>query len=316
MDSLDRLFHCILAPLDDSTCAQRALVHALSMAHAFRSEVRLLHVIEQPGIMECLDIDDLPYGTSLESALAEMQQEAEQYLAALSAERHEVEVAMRHRTCQAPAAASAILQEVSEEAIDLVVIGTSGRGGEMLSEVGDTAGKVVRKAPCPVLTVGSTGGRAPEFIQRILVPFDFSPSARRALRLAESVARALDAELLVLHVIEPFVHPLFFRDHSKTFALRTPITPRQVEEKLRELVRDEGITIRHRVLAECARPVDGILALGRRYDAHLIVQGARGRTSDDETTLGSVAMEVVRRAQRPVITVKGVPETHWASAPA
>lgn len=298
----DRPFRRILTPLDDSSCAQRALLHALSLAHAFRAEVHLLHVIEHPD-MERLDDD-----ARVPPALAAVEQAANQYLIARSKEDCDLEAAVQCRTRRAPTAAAGIVQEAAAASADLIVIGARGRDGAEPVEIGRTAGKVVRQAPCPVLIIGPICGRAPEFTQRILVPVDFSAASIRALRLADAVARGLDAELLVLHVVEPLTHPLLLRhDRSQGEAPRAPITPDRVRERLDALIRDEDITVPYRVLTACGRSADGILIQTHRYDAHLIVQGAQGRTAHAGASLGGVAAEVVRRTARPVITVKDAP---------
>lgn len=293
-----RPFCRILVPMDGSDCAHRALLHALSFAHAFRGEVHLFHVVEYP------DRGNGPLDTHIRKALTEIEKKAKKHLATLADERPDVGVAMHTDACCARTAAMAIIEEARAGAVDLIVMGVRGRHSTEGEEAGRTADRVVRYAPCPVLTLGPAGGRAPEFVQRILVPVDFSPCARRALRLAGEVARRVDASLLVLHVIESCRCPLFFRDRPQVMALKAPASVDQVKAELRGLARAEDVTVQHRILAERARPAEGILTLARRYDAHLIVQGICGHTNLDEPTLGSVAAEVVQRAHCPVITVK------------
>lgn len=299
MKRSDCSFARILAPVDDSSCAQRAFIHALSFAHAFRSEVDLLHVIEHP---ETRAVREEPMQPTV---VADIERAARRYLAVLS-RGADSEVRIRVHTYTAPTAAAAILQAAAAQVTDLIVIGARGQHAGVLHEMGGTAAKIVRGAHCPVLTVGPAGGRAPEFVQRILVPIDFSAPARRALRLAGALAYWLDAELLLVHVVTPADHV-----PGGTQAPRRASTEpgdealKRAEEHLHACVQEEQLAVRWRVLCERARPADGILRLARRYDAHLIVQGASGSTGWTELALGSVAADVTRRARCSVITARG-----------
>jgi nucleotide-binding universal stress UspA family protein len=51
------------------------------------------------------------------------------------------------------APATAIVEYANEEGVDLIVLGTHGRGAVAHLLVGSVAERVVRTAPCPVLTV-------------------------------------------------------------------------------------------------------------------------------------------------------------------
>src|SRR5262245_19927539 len=89
---------------------------------------------------------------------------------------------------------------------DLLVLGTHGRKGFERLVLGSVTEKVLRKSPCPVLTVprhapGSPSGHPPAF-KRILCCVDFSDSDRQALEFAPSLAMEADARLSRLHVVE------------------------------------------------------------------------------------------------------------------
>ena len=89
---------------------------------------------------------------------------------------------------------------------DLLVIGTHGRSGFDRLLLGSTTEKLLRKAPCPVLTVPARAPNAAPvgaLCTRVLCAVDFSPVSLRALALAESLANEAAGQLCVLHVLEP-----------------------------------------------------------------------------------------------------------------
>ena len=104
--------------------------------------------------------------------------------------------------------AEEIVRYAEHEQIDLIVMGTHGRTNMAHLLMGSVAEKVVRSAPCPVLTVPArttpTGKTPPFKLKKILVPIDFSGISKDALPLATFLVAQFDAELILLHVVEKF----------------------------------------------------------------------------------------------------------------
>jgi nucleotide-binding universal stress UspA family protein len=103
-----------------------------------------------------------------------------------------------------------IITAARDRAVDLIVIATHGYTGAKRVLLGSTTERVVRHAPCPVLTVPAriTRRRAckmpPLNLKRILVPIDFSKTSKTAFPWAASIAVRSNAELILLHVVEKF----------------------------------------------------------------------------------------------------------------
>jgi len=141
--------HRILVPTDFSEPAGAALKWATTLAREFDSHLYLLHVVPEPYAY--------PWGTELSSLplaeiLTQSEEAARQRLGELAtetglpADRVTVEVVVGTPVDQ-------VITMVTEETIDLVVLGTHGRGpvGHLL--LGSVAERVVRRSPVPVLTV-------------------------------------------------------------------------------------------------------------------------------------------------------------------
>ncbi|MXY26186.1 MAG: universal stress protein [Acidobacteria bacterium] len=139
----------ILVPTDFSETAQHALDYARDLAQTFGAEVHLLHVVPDPvaqgwaGEATGMVIPDL---------LRTWEADSDQRLQDIAIEGVTIErvTAVGHDFVE-------ILKYASGNGIDLIVMGTHGRGAVKHMLLGSVAEKVVRKAPCPVLTVRHPG---------------------------------------------------------------------------------------------------------------------------------------------------------------
>jgi nucleotide-binding universal stress UspA family protein len=141
----------ILVPTDFSECSEAALKYARAMAASFGASLHLLHVVQDPYTQPwAAEAFPAPLGDMLEQW--ETQARARLGEAVPDAERGAVTTATR-----VGSPFYEIIRYAEEQKVDLIVIGTHGRGpiGHML--LGSVTEKVVRKAPCPVLTVRHPG---------------------------------------------------------------------------------------------------------------------------------------------------------------
>jgi nucleotide-binding universal stress UspA family protein len=145
-------------------------------------------------------------------------------------------------------------------------------------------------------------------MKRILCPTDFSASAAAAERQAASLASALGAEVLLIHVASEA--PLWREGMITT-------TFKQVFEGQRkwaeaELARrahvltDQGLVARSVVKVGVAW--SEIIRAAADEHADLIVMGTQGRSGLERFLMGSVAERVLRVAPCPVLTVRPTPD--------
>jgi universal stress protein A len=141
----------ILVPTDFSECSDAAVQYGRAMAETFGATLHLLHVVQDPYTQPwAAEAFPAPLGDMLAQWQAQARARLQELLP--EAARKDVMVAV-----QVGSPFQEIVRYAVEQAIDLIVIGTHGRGpiGHML--LGSVAEKVVRKAPCPVLTVREQG---------------------------------------------------------------------------------------------------------------------------------------------------------------
>ncbi|HSC28345.1 MAG TPA: universal stress protein [Vicinamibacterales bacterium] len=137
----------ILVPTDFSECSDAAVRYGRALAAAFGATLHLLHVVQDPYTQPwAAEAFPAPLGDLLE----QWQAQARQRMAALLPEAEWSKVLA---TALVGSPFVEILRYAEEQRIDLIVIGTHGRGplGHML--LGSVTERIVRKAPCPVLTV-------------------------------------------------------------------------------------------------------------------------------------------------------------------
>lgn len=142
-------FTRILFPTDFSDTAEHALGYVRDLAERHDARVHLLHVVRDPmsqtwaGEAAGIVIPDL---------LKTWTEDAERHLRELSLNGFRTDRVVRvgHPFVE-------IIQYAKDNEIDLIVMGTHGRGPVEHMLLGSVAEKVVRKAPCPVLTVRKPG---------------------------------------------------------------------------------------------------------------------------------------------------------------
>jgi nucleotide-binding universal stress UspA family protein len=167
------------------------------------------------------------------------------------------------------------------ENIDLLVLGTHGRGGVKKLVLGSMAEEVLHLAPCPVLTVGPsvptpTSGAANPRI--ILFATDFGAPSVKAFPYALSLAEDFRAKLILLHVVPPKpaleVGPGLYTEDQ--LARWENAARQESTRKLRELLPLESQMAQEaEYMVGIAFISEGILGAAAARQAELIVMGVR-----------------------------------------
>jgi len=142
-------------------------------------------------------------------------------------------------------------------------------------------------------------------LKRLLVPTDFSESARHALRYGMSFAKEYGAELLLLHVVENltvgYASDLFPVPMAEVFQEISGYAKTELA-KLAEEARGRGITVQEHVVQ--GKPSAEIVRFAAANEVDMIVLGTHGKGMLDQALFGSTTERVVRRAPCPVLTVR------------
>jgi len=200
-----------------------------------------------------------------------------------------------------------ILAEARIHDIDLIVVGTRGRGGLGRALLGSTAEELIRRAACPVLTVGpQTDSRLDGFkeIKSSLYATDFGAASVAALPFVLSLAQEHGSKLTLLHVSG---------DRSADSSCRIEACGDTSECRLRELI-PASVTLRCPVDYVVAQgvPADKILEMASRVNADLIVMGThepKGMPGAATHSSTPTIHKVVGKAGCPVLTCRSRSES-------
>jgi nucleotide-binding universal stress UspA family protein len=291
----------VLYATDLSDAARPAWEHAQQLGGLFGAEVLILHV---------LPVGPVPLTAPLPWKVVEelreiAERQAQEHFRTLLDGARSSGVAARVRL-ETGTPAPRIAEVAREEAADLVVMGTHGRTGLGRVLLGSVADRVVRLAPCPVVTVPAEMGAppGPARIARICYATDFSPSALTAWPWALALAEAAGARIDLVHVT----------------ALPVPDADLSLDVLggMARLVHEEGQAKAERFLRDCPLPrervhvvigrgvvSDQILHSAKARGADLIVMGTHGWSGLLRWMLGSVAHHVIQAGPRPPVLTVG-----------
>jgi len=301
-------FKRILIATDFSHVSQVAQHWGLALARRCGSEVYFAHA-NSPEARGAIPMDSLP------KEIDRSQIEAESQMKML-ADRARAEGIASHTMVQQGGASAVIPRIIQEAGIDLLVLGTHGRGGLKKLVLGSVAEELLRLVSCPVLTVGpnvapsaSTRGN----FERILFATDFGPGATKALPYALFLAKEYSARLVLLHMIPPIpviqigMESYGAANYTVGGLTNEESTARQESKRrLKQLLlpETEQVFEPEYVVASDFLP-EGILDVAAERRAGLIVMGAtRPRSARAVAHIPwTVVHHVLSDAQCPVLTV-------------
>ncbi len=154
-------------------------------------------------------------------------------------------------------------------------------------------------------------------IRKILYATDLSRNSVYAFRYATQMAENYDAEIVILHVIEPI--PSVARHSMKIYVdesrweekikYEQDLAIERIKKRLQEFCRQETLEAPQclarvtNILVRPGYPVEEILKAADEEDCSMIALGTHGKGFLKQTFLGSVAHSVLERADRPVFIV-------------
>ncbi len=295
----------ILCPIDFSEPSTHALEQAAQLARWYGARLAVLHV--RPTVM--VQPSEVPAGGPVAAWVTAELEDSRQRVAAacreVTAAGVDVEV-----LAAAGRPITEILASAASPPADLVVIGTHGTSGFQHLVLGSVAEKVLRQAPCPVLTVPPRAHTTTTRFTKIVCAVDFSDCSLEAAKVAASLAKESGATLNLLHVIEwPWHQSAIPELEGIPKAQAQAITDyrRYLETGTKERLEavagslDEGAVS---TSIRFGRPYVELLEAARQEQADLVVLGVRGRGPLDLGFFGSTANHVVRSAGCPVLTVR------------
>lgn len=280
----------ILFTTDFSDASRNAWPVALAIARRYQSSLFIANVIEQLPITS-VPMDAMP--PDIERDRDRAQKRMNEFLRFDSLQGIKSEVILE------PGFVWPVVQKIVEDKhIDLVVLGTHGRGAFQRLFMGSVAEQIFRHASCPVMSIGPhvkpTLGQY-DRVERILFATDFSAGSTHALQYALAFAEERDARLLLLHVVQPPGVPIDVADQLLA----------ESEIKLRSLIPAEAMPAKRPVFVSLVgAPADMILSLADREKIDLIVMGMHKPQAFASHWPFEVGGQVIAHAWCPVLSVR------------
>jgi len=272
----------VLCPTDFSPFSRRALAYAIALARPASAKLTVLHV--SPLRLPSAGDDVLPeWMPEVPSSATQLLDELRQFAEPARAAGLPTELLIRDGD-----PGDEIVRTARSLGVDLIAMGSHGRRG-LQRLLGSHAERVLRSAPCPVLTVSGPAGSdhadtVTVQIGRILCAASASTHSPATIEYAARLAGATGAQLRVVHVSDP--------GHRTRVAL-----PASGDRLARgRLSLEERVTV--------GAPSSEILRSAKERPADLIVIGPSHRGSSSLGLLGSTSGQVVRGADCGVLTVR------------
>jgi nucleotide-binding universal stress UspA family protein len=294
-------FNHILCATDFSDFSNHTISYGVALAKEFEAKLFVSHVIDLSSVAIYGEFQLDPVGQQnriMEDADAQLKK-----LAGGQAISWEPLI-----TVGKPA--DEISRAVEEKDIDLVITATRGRSGLKRIILGSVTERLMRTLSCPLLVVNSPEHKFVSVadqavkIEKILVGCDFSPDSGQATNHALSLAQEFQAELHLVHVIEPPTQPdLNLEDTPVSEEIQQDYRD-LLSRKLKEMVPVEArnwCTPKTSLLE--GQPYEEIVSYAESKDIDMIVLGVRGHGLVKTLFLGSTTDRVVRRSPCPVLSV-------------
>lgn len=292
------MIHRVLFATDFSRDTLHARAYAAYWASTFGAPLKVLHVI-QIYPMVVAPMADTVMVTSIQNEVSRRLEELVGELGRCGVQATGMQV------CGIPS--EEVAKAAGADGADLIVLGTRGLTGLEHVLLGSTAERVVKGAPCPVMTVRAASvapsHERPIAIKHILVPIDFSDCSLDAVEYAIPLAKRFEASMTVLHVLEwaSVGSDFGVAELAERTTLRKDADARVSD--LAAVIRTQGVSV-ETVIRGGGAPADFVLECAGKRGADLIIMGTHGRRGLSRLFIGSEAEGVLRQATCPVITVK------------
>ena len=293
--SVQSLQSPILVPTDFSPASVEAFAYALRLGAELKADVRLFHALTE--------LDPVGFGSEGES----QEENAEEMTLAMEALHQLAASTSASLPClirRGRSPAEEIVEEARTGGAGSIVLGMCGQRPAHVG-LGAVSGEVIQTASCDVFLVphreDAPFSGAPT--RRILVPIDFSSASRSLLAFGCALADVLQAQLDLVHVLEPLPHPVRWLDEA--FVDLVPQIQERAGGALRALAADASSSPEKVGLyVERGKAASSIPRVAEALGTDLILLGPHAERPVFDKLLGSVAEGVARRALCPVLIAR------------
>jgi nucleotide-binding universal stress UspA family protein len=279
----------ILVPFDFSEKATNALEFATKLSKTYsKLHITLIHVIEFPlntsfgtlggGIDPLSDYQNQVYSREL---LEQRKKELDQLKKKYTSPKYHLDAVVTVGNVFRE-----ITTVITDKKPDLVVMGSSGTSGWEEFWIGSTTEKIVRNAPCPVITI--KGETDPSQLKKVVFASSFDELDVDLAARIKSMQQVFDAQFYFASINTP----------------GNFITSREAQLRLDKFIHRFKFEHVNTEIYNSLSEETGILEFADDIGADLIAMATHGRTGILHLLTGSIAEDVVNHSIRPVWTFR------------
>ncbi len=270
------MYKKILWATDLSEESVQALEYAVPIIEKMGAEVYVLSVVPYtPFLYSSLLGESAIYAELLEEIVNETREDLKKLVEELKS-RFDIKFVRWDVVVGSPYAE--VIEYAKRKGVDLILMGSRGRGKIEEFLIGSTARKVVAKSDRDLLLVRKKKGYS-----RALICVDLSENSRTVLEKGKRFASEMGMDYTLLHVIES--------DTPLPEAIQ-----REIEEKLENLLGEKAIVEYY------PKASSGIIEKSKEFD--IVILGNRGHNLFEKLFLGSTAEKVASHAHSPVLIIR------------
>ena len=283
----------ILVPYDFSKMAIHAFDFATKLSTTYsKLHITLIHVVELPlnanvgymggGIDPLSDYQNQVYFREL---LEQRKKELDQLKKKYTSPKYHLDAVVTVGNVFRE-----ITTVITDKKPDLVVMGSSGTSGWEEFWIGSTTEKIVRTAPCPVITI--KGETDPSQLKKVVFASSFDELDVDLAARIKNMQQVFDAQFYFVSIN----------------TLGNFITSRVAQHRLDKFIHRYKFVQVHTEIYNSLSEDAGILEFADDIGADLIAMATHGRTGMLHLLTGSIAEDVVNHSKRPVWTLKTTPQ--------
>jgi nucleotide-binding universal stress UspA family protein len=270
----------ILVPIDFSDQSLIALSQSYNLAKKIDAEIILLYVIEEVNPMIKRMYKEL--NGIHDAVLSNLKNLAEEKSKATGL-KIEVEITE-----------GKIYSKITEFAkkldVTFIIMGT--RGGEGSKFIGSNANKVVKTAPCPVITI--KGKMHNQGCERIVLPLDLTKETRDKVNQAILFAKLFKAEILIVSILLTGKEDVVNKLKDQLIIVKQHIERESIQctaEIVKILKSEESLS-------------NAVIKYAEKNSADLIMIMTQQENEIKQLFIGSKAKEVIKNSEIPVLSIK------------
>lgn len=303
------MFKHILIPLDGSRLAEAAIPSAVYLGKHLHASITLIHIIElnPPPV-----IHGEKHLTTVEEATGYLESIKSAYFNGITTDCHIHEAAVRN-------IAKSIVDHGEEFDHDLIIMCSHGHGGIRKALTGSIAQKVIGSGRVPILLIQpGGGGKIASQMDKIQVALDSDVEHQCSLEAATSIAKALNAQIHLVHVIADLALLAARRAATgRVLPMSAELMHEMNELGSFDFLHNQAENTRQKGIVTTMEIREGntaqeICAAADSSLSDVIVLGTHGKSGFDAFWKGSVTPKVVSLTHTPILLIPA----NWRDKPA